>query len=132
MGAKSRSTIESELEDDRSSRRRRWGSGSVPGSLSDKYGNSDTFDVNLGPSRRGNKELMDDRGHGINTENTADDGDGIMTTISSQVEPFSEDRCSSIISLSDKYRTQEEVEVFQVIIDSILFVVFALITASLY
>merc|ERR1719273_1971099 len=56
---------------------------------------------------------MDDRGQGIHTENTADDGDGIMTTISSQVEPFSEDRCSSIISLSDKYRTQEEVEVFQ-------------------
>ena len=120
MGPTSRSIIESELEEDRSSRRRRWGSGSVPGSLSDKYGNSDTFDVSIGTHKRSDRTVMDDMGHTVKTDSVADDGDGIITTISSQIEPFSEDRCSSIVSLSDKYRTQEEVEVFQVIFDSLL------------
>ena len=63
---------------------------------------------------------MEEMGQNIKADNVTGDGDGIITTISSQVEPFSEDRCSSIISLSDKYRTQEEVEVFQVMIASIL------------
>lgn len=38
--------------------------------------------------------------------------DPIATITSSSYEPISEDR-SSIISLSDKYRQQEEVEIFQ-------------------
>ena len=92
----------------------------MPGSLSDKYGNSDTFDGNMGTNKRTNKALVEEKGKNIKAEYVTGDGDGIITTISSQVEPFSEDRCSSIISLSDKYRTQEEVEVFQVITDSTL------------
>ena len=40
--------------------------------------------------------------------------DGVITTISQQDEHLHDDRCSSVISLSDKYRTQEEIEIFQV------------------
>ena len=40
--------------------------------------------------------------------------DGIITTISRQEEQAHDDQCSSVISLSDKYRTQEEIEIFQV------------------
>ena len=40
--------------------------------------------------------------------------DGIITTISRQEEQTHDDQCSSVISLSDKYRTQEEIEIFQV------------------
>merc|ERR1739848_36895 len=39
--------------------------------------------------------------------------DGVITTISQQEEHLHDDRCSSVISLSDKYRTQVEIEIFQ-------------------
>jgi hypothetical protein len=41
--------------------------------------------------------------------------DGVITTVSSQNNqlPDQTDRCSSIMSLSDKYRNQEEIEIFQ-------------------
>ena len=40
--------------------------------------------------------------------------DGVITTISQQEEHLHDDRCSSVISLSDKYRAQEEIQIFQV------------------
>ena len=40
--------------------------------------------------------------------------DGVITTISQQEGTSNDDKASSVMSLSDKYRTQEEIEIFQV------------------
>ena len=40
--------------------------------------------------------------------------DGVITTVSQIEATSNDDKCSSVMSLSDKYRTQEEIEIFQV------------------
>ena len=99
------------------SNRHNWATSSVPGSLSGKYGNGDQIieeneslgnleddaitkkDANKHPKRKPAKPISDD---------------GVITTISQQEGTSNDDKASSVMSLSDKYRTQEEIEIFQV------------------
>ena len=112
----SRNVSENEF-DDVASNRHNWATSSVPGSLSGKYGNGDQIieeneslgnleddaitkkDTNKHPKRKPAKPISDD---------------GVITTISQQEGASNDDKCSSVMSLSDKYRTQEEIEIFQV------------------
>ena len=99
------------------SNRHNWATSSVPGSLSGKYRSGDQIieenecfddleddainkkDTNKHPKRKPTIPISDD---------------GIVTTISQQEGTSNDDKASSVMSLSDKYRTQEEIEIFQV------------------
>ena len=114
----SRNLSENEF-DDLTSNKNNWATSSItgPGSLSDKYRSGEQLiedtesnsnmevdetakkDAKTHPKKKPVKPLSDD---------------GIITTVSQIEAPSIDDKCSSVISLSDKYRTQEEIEIFQV------------------
>ena len=101
--------------------RQKWGSGSVPGSLSDKYRAvrrtsqeelHDSYEEDIGNNKPDNHIIKKGLGSKGKSGLPIND-DGVITTISQQ-QADHDDRCSSIMSLSDKYRNQEEIEIFQV------------------
>ena len=91
----------------------KWSSGSVPGSLSDKYRAADSYEESIGQNEDDHHKTNKGSLSNVKSELPIYD-DGVITTVPEQLEPMHDDRCSSIISLSDKYRTQEEIEIFQV------------------
>ena len=106
-----------------SSSRYHLGTSSVPGSLSDKYRGVDlnvedtesikAEDVNK--TKKVGKQQQKRKSTPLPIHD-----DGVITTISHQEENTQhDDRCSSVISLSDKYRTQEEIEIFQVLLGEV-------------
>ena len=90
----------------------------MPGSLSDKYRGGDQFIeeaesiTNNEDDQKAKKDVRNQQGR---KPSKPISDDGVITTISQQEEMTNDDQCSSVISLSDKYRTQEEIEIFQVI-----------------
>ena len=87
----------------------------MPGSLSDKYRGGDLYAEDTEGSKQEDLQKTKKGGiqqHKIKSALSARD-DGVITTITQQ-EEHNDDRASSVISLSDKYRTQEEIEIFQV------------------
>ena len=109
----SRNVSENEF-DDISSSRHHWGTSSIPGSLSDKYRGVDLYEEEFENTRPDILKVKTSLSSKSKSPLLIRD-DGIITTISQQTdEQTQDDRCSSVISLSDKYRNQEEVEIFQV------------------
>jgi len=111
FGQSSRNVSENEF-DDRSSGRHNWATSSIPGSLSDKYRGVDLYEEefeNTNPDVVKTKTVFKSK----SKSPLLIRDDGVITTISQTEEQIHDDRCSSVISLSDKYRNQEEVEIFQ-------------------
>ena len=112
----SRNVSENEF-DDVASNRHNWATSSVPGSLSGKYGNGDQImeeNESFGNLEDDAITKKDTYKHPKRIPTKPISDDGVITTISQQEGTSNDDKCSSVMSLSDKYRTQEEIEIFQV------------------
>jgi len=98
------------------SNKHNWATSSVPGSLSDKYRNGDHLvedTESLNNLEDDPKVLKDAKSHPKRKPTKPVSDDGVITTISQPEGTSIDDKASSVISLSDKYRTQEEIEIFQ-------------------
>ena len=101
--------------DEITSNKHLWITSSGPGSLSDKYRGVDLPGEDHETER--SSEISKNKLERMRSKSKSPlpiRDDGIITTISRQEEQTHDDQCSSVISLSDKYRTQEEIEIFQV------------------